>query len=254
MTTPLRCSLDQRSARFPPPTTWHATSSGSVGSVVSIDGRIEVICNGRSGTGSLVRLVQRRDRLHRQDPQDQGEARWPPLRVVLVRHPIDRMVSAFFDMCIDPMQSLWSPLAGSPRSDTDDISDRFDAFIDAAAERLSRPLSDCDARLRPQVATIEGVQLDHIGRQERFEDAVRTIEQMASIRLLPEDPWCHVQLNRSGARASGFRPTAPQRRKVRCLYESDFIAWGYDDGDSGRPARRCHVVRSADGGAGIAAH
>jgi Sulfotransferase family len=238
------------SARYNRHIDHHRRVFRDVPAIGSADGRIEVLLNRRAGTGSLICLLQRRDRLiHAYDGVGRHSG-WRPTRVAMVRHPLDRMVSAFFDMWIDQTNHsarAWMPV------DVDDVSYRFDAFIDDAAIALSGAPARCDARLRPQVALLGGVFADHVGRLEQFEESVRVIEQMASIRLLSEDLWEHVHVNRSGAQRSSFRPTVEQLRKIRCLYERDFSAWGYDDACFNLPARRISVVGRLEGAKGITA-
>ncbi|MBU6378535.1 MAG: sulfotransferase family 2 domain-containing protein [Gammaproteobacteria bacterium] len=216
------------SAPISVPAIGNRRATGAATSITSADGRIELGINRRAGTGSLHRLIARRDSVSRATWVNITPAHRRPLRVALVRHPVDRLVSAFFDMWLDPVTQRAAPIPFSVAPSVRERARLFDAFIDATACALSGPPQLCDGRLMPQVTAI-GMRRDFVGRVERFEHEVRTIEELASVRLLPEEPWEHVHINRSGAKRSGFVPSALQRRKVRALYEMDFDAFGYGE-------------------------
>lgn len=195
---------------------------------VNADKRVTVICNPRTGTGSLIKLVKRRDRwLRESDYRDFPVAM---CRMIMVRHPVDRLVSVFFDACVDVGAEF---VTGNRRrrrfGDLDPLSRRFDVFLDDVTEALAVPERCGDLRLLPQseVMMRGGGTYDLIGRLETFDSDIRRLERAAEIRLLPDDPWDCVHINQSGARAARLNITQRQRERIRALYAVDFARLGY---------------------------
>ena len=160
-------------------------------------------------------------------PRDVG---WPSVldmlmtgsafRFTFVRHPIDRLISAYSDKIarIRPMRVHIQQLLGMPE-DPDTLVP-FDMFM--AALVVQEPLQ-MDPHWRPQHLNIMHGVIEHdfIGRLENFDHDMSVVKQRAG---LPDVP---IEVRNQQPRVDVFADRRYLKRVAEKIYAKDFELFGY---------------------------
>lgn len=141
-------------------------------------------------------------------------------RFTFVRHPIDRLVSAYSDKIVRVryMRAQIQELLGE-RVDPD-ATVPFDMFM--AALTIQEPLQ-MDPHWRPQHLNIMHglIESDFIGRLENFDEDIAVVKQRAG---LPDVP---VEVRNQQRHADVFTDRRYLKRVAEKIYARDFELFGY---------------------------
>jgi Sulfotransferase family len=171
----------------------------------------------------------------------QGRKAWRENRAALlggksfcfsfVRHPVSRAVSGFLDFFIDQRNPEAPPHIAAIKSfgfdRKDDMSHRFDVFLDYVAASMEVSPVRTDRHWRQQVLNLgqPDFRLHFVGRLESMRADLQKVNELAKIDLAPAESLSQDHRNRSGK--SDFQPTYDQIRRIEALYATDFEAFGY---------------------------
>lgn len=149
-----------------------------------------------------------------------------------VRHPIDRLESAFRNFVIEGRNNeVVHHAAGFEKfgcSKDKSESDNFDAFLDyvEASFEISRIRTDRHWRLQVDNIGLGRFSYDFIGRVENLQDDMRKLFTMAGVDDQAIEQAIYIRKNAS--RTSGRIANKAQCARIRKLYAADFEAFGYD--------------------------
>jgi hypothetical protein len=149
-----------------------------------------------------------------------------------VRHPIDRLESAFRDFVIErrnPTRIYHA--AGFEKfgcSEDKSESENLDAFLDYIEASFEASRIRSDRHWRPQVDNIgrERFTYDFIGKVENLGADMRTAFSMAGIDYKASSQVASIRKNSS--RTSDRIANKAQQTRIKMLYAPDFDAFDYD--------------------------
>jgi hypothetical protein len=182
-------------------------------------------------------------KIHREsDVLAQGRDHWDTLLArrarpdyktfTFVRHPIDRLESAFKDFVIErrnPLQTLHAAgLKDFGCSETKGESSNLDAFLDYIEASFDASKIRTDRHWRPQVDNIGlgRFSYDFIGKVENLKDDMHTLFTMAGVDQEAINDVISIRENSSRARTRIANKR--QQARIEMLYAADFDAFEYD--------------------------
>ena len=156
-------------------------------------------------------------------------------RFTIVRHPLDRVRSAFFNFFIDQKNISREQHMGNMAAlglDLEDPLDRnFDRFLDYIEMSFEQSRLYTDRHWRPQVDNIAYGEIDYdfIGKLEFLERDIRQVFERAGAVDVVDRFLTGANFNRSSNRGGDeFEPSPRQLRRIQDFYAEDFDAFGYD--------------------------
>ncbi len=170
-------------------------------------------------------------RLH-QEAIDNSDA----LKFSFVRHPINRLRSAFCNFFVDDQRNTqavhhWDNMLTLGFKPGGDINYNFDVFLNYVELSLEESHLLCDEHWRPQFISLgsEKIAYDKIGRFENFSADLTEIFSHAGLPLLVALAERKMTFNRSSnEERDDLAISRTQASKIRSLYAMDFNAYGYD--------------------------
>jgi hypothetical protein len=157
------------------------------------------------------------------------------LKFSFVRHPINRLRSAFCNFFVDDQRNTqavrhWDTMLALGFKPSGDINYNFDVFLDYVALSLEKSQLLCDEHWRPQFISLGSgkIAYDAIGRFENFSADLKEIFSNAGLPLLLALAERKMTFNQS---SNGTRDdlvvSRAQAAKIHALYAMDFEAYGY---------------------------
>lgn len=211
------------------------------------DGRYAFIKNSKAGCTTVANLLWLRDNgeeydgniHHAPSGRLSSHADLVKIRTAMesaflfsvVRNPARRAVSGFFNFFIERTNNQahlhWEPIVGYGFLHKDDLSYKFDIFLDYIEASMAIARIDMDRHFRPQHINIgaDVFALDYIARLERLQEDLNRIGELAEAPLPGLSSLSRSRRNKSGA--SEFTPSAMQTRRLEKLYERDYQLYGY---------------------------
>lgn len=149
-----------------------------------------------------------------------------------VRHPVDRLESAFRDFVTERRNPLHiyhtEQLRNFGCAEERSEGDNFSAFLEyvEACHEASRIRTDRHWRLQVDNIGWGRFQYDYIGKVETLEQDLRTFLTMAGINKEATESVTNIRKNSS--RITERIASRSQVDRIRALYAEDFEAFGYD--------------------------
>lgn len=212
--------------------------------VVSRDKRLCYIKNAKAGCSTLTSIMYQYDHgrashdPHGEKTVQQGLRYWESnlaaargdiMIFSFVRHPVDRVRSAFINFFVDEknehaLKHMPGMLARGLNK-RQDIEYKFDVFLSYIQDSLLLNEKLTDTHWRPQIYNT-GVTEFRVGFVGKIEDGIdKGLETVAELSGL--------EIPKSGGRSinassrTTFQPTRDQRSKLERLYSVDFERFGY---------------------------
>lgn len=149
----------------------------------------------------------------------------------LVRHPVDRFLSAYFHIFVDRTNVQTPRHLPAIRARGFDMAggaaDNLDVFIDYVAEAIEASPQYCDAHWREQHRNlgIGHFEYDFVGKLETYAQDIRRAFDAAGLGgFLDGEDW---QKKRNASSRHKLDLTARQRARIEGIYQKDFEIFGY---------------------------
>lgn len=213
--------------------------------IITQDGRLAFIKNSKAGCTTVAHLLYRYDhkrefegnihhtptqiRLH--DWQNRIKALEQAVSFSTVRNPERRAVSAFFDFFVNQRnaeaQKHINRIDAYGFSHKEDITYKFDVFLDYVEDSIERSPLQTDRHFRPQHINLGhgAFDLTCVARVETLDADLERIGELAQVTLPPPSSLPDQRKNKSGSEV--FAPTQAQRCRVEKIYAKDLELYGY---------------------------
>lgn len=215
--------------------------------IVAANGRIAFIKNPKAGCTTVANLLYRYDHGHDYDGDIHqtpiglraGIEQWPTVVNALrsgvsfsiVRNPLNRSISAYFDFFVNRRNKEAAKhldrIETFGFSRKNDLSYRYDVFLEYVNASLANSALNTDRHFRPQHINLGHgeFELSHIGHVETLDADLKKVSELANVDLPRADSLPDARQNRG--ESGEFVPSVDQRRKIHALYARDYELYGY---------------------------
>jgi len=218
--------------------------------LLSDDAKLAFVKNSKAGCTSVAHILHQyskgnefRGNIHK-DSKDlrQGLLYWKdnlrlirtkePYLFTFVRHPENRVISAFLNIFIDRTNPAgkrhYNSLNAFGFSERESIGQNFDIFLRYIQESFDRDVYHTDRHWRPQYVNlgIPVLQYDHIGKLENFGNELEHIFSNSGNKDFDLNVLKRNARNRTLPHK--LEISAKQRAKIYELYDKDFEMFGYN--------------------------
>lgn len=219
--------------------------------VMTADRKLLLVRNSKVGSSSVIQLVYRYalgekgpEMVDRICPEViHGFRDWQPCYEAIVshepvifaqvRHPVDRLMSAFRNFFVANSHDWrWRHMLHMKRlgySVQNPIEKNLDIFLDYVDLSFATSERYTDRHWRKQIHNIGygAIDFDVIGKTENLTASIKEVLERANI---PDNGLTDVleeRHNNTDAVRDRYQPTAQQRRRIEDLYADDFEAFGF---------------------------